>query len=92
MISYTSGCFKVWKRAPSAKAPELPIRPEEAGEQGPSHWTGGPKSAILNLPFGKEAAMAERLAEDLWRLDIPLVGNPLKNLNSYLLTRRAEPC
>ena len=30
MISYTSGCFKVWKRAPSAKAPELPIRPEEA--------------------------------------------------------------
>ena len=29
--------------------------------------------------------MAERLAEDLWRLDIPLVGNPLKNLNSYLL-------
>lgn len=30
--------------------------------------------------------MAERLAEDLWRLDIPLVGNPLKNLNSYLLT------
>ena len=30
--------------------------------------------------------MAERLAEDLWRLDIPLVWNPLKNLNSYLLT------
>ena len=30
--------------------------------------------------------MAERLAEDLWRLDIPLAGNPLKNLNSYLLT------
>ena len=30
--------------------------------------------------------MAERLARDLWRLDIPLVGNPLKNLNSYLLT------
>ena len=30
--------------------------------------------------------MAERIAEDLWRLDIPLVGNPLKNLNSYLIT------
>ena len=29
--------------------------------------------------------MAERLTNDLWRLDIPLVGNPLKNLNSYLL-------
>lgn len=86
MISYTSGCFKVWKRAPSAKAPELPIRPEEAGEQGPSHWTGGPKSAILNLPLERKRPMAERLAEDLWRLDIPLVGNPLKNLNSYLLT------
>jgi glyoxylase-like metal-dependent hydrolase (beta-lactamase superfamily II) len=30
--------------------------------------------------------MAEQLADNLWRLDIPLVGNPLKNLNSYLLT------
>ncbi len=30
--------------------------------------------------------MAEQLTKDLWRLDIPLVGNPLKNLNSYLLT------
>ena len=30
--------------------------------------------------------MAERIAADLWRLDIPLVGNPLKNLNSYLIT------
>ncbi len=29
--------------------------------------------------------LAERIAKDLWRLDIPLVGNPLKNLNSYLL-------
>ena len=29
--------------------------------------------------------MAQQLAKDLWRLDIPLVGNPLKNLNSYLL-------
>ena len=27
----------------------------------------------------------ERLTDKLWRLDIPLVGNPLKNLNSYLL-------
>ena len=26
--------------------------------------------------------MAERLARDLWRLDIPLAGNPLKNPNS----------
>lgn len=30
--------------------------------------------------------MAERIEKDLWRLDIPLVGNPLKNLNSYLIT------
>ena len=30
--------------------------------------------------------MAERLAPNLWRLDIPLEGNPLKNLNSYLIT------
>lgn len=30
--------------------------------------------------------MAEEIGQALWRLDIPLVGNPLKNLNSYLLT------
>lgn len=46
--------------------------------------------------------MAQRIAEDLWRLDVPLVGNPLKNLNSYLITGersllidtgfRQEPC
>lgn len=30
--------------------------------------------------------MAKQLAPDLWRLDIPLVGSPLKNLNSYLVT------
>lgn len=30
--------------------------------------------------------MAERITENLWRLDIPLEGNPLKNLNSYLIT------
>lgn len=30
--------------------------------------------------------MAERIEEYLWKLEIPLVGNPLKNLNSYLLT------
>lgn len=29
--------------------------------------------------------MAEQLRRDLWRLEIPLVGNPLKNLNSYLI-------
>ncbi len=29
--------------------------------------------------------MAQRITNDLWRLDIPLVGNPLKNLNSYLI-------
>jgi glyoxylase-like metal-dependent hydrolase (beta-lactamase superfamily II) len=29
--------------------------------------------------------VSERLAENLWRIDIPLVGNPLKNLNSYLI-------
>lgn len=29
--------------------------------------------------------MAEQIAPGLWRLDIPLVGNPLKNLNSYLI-------
>ena len=46
--------------------------------------------------------MAEQIVEDLWRLDIPLVGNPLKNLNGYLITGqrsllidtgfRQEPC
>ncbi len=30
--------------------------------------------------------MAQYIAEGLWRLDIPLAGSPLKNLNSYLLT------
>lgn len=30
--------------------------------------------------------MAEQLDTNLYRLDIPLVGNPLKNLNSYLIT------
>lgn len=29
--------------------------------------------------------MAEQLARDLWRLEIPLEGNPLKTLNSYLI-------
>ena len=28
--------------------------------------------------------MATKIAENLWQLDIPLIGNPLKNLNSYL--------
>lgn len=46
--------------------------------------------------------MAEKIGEQLYRLDIPLVGNPLKNLNSYLITGernllidtgfRQEPC
>ena len=46
--------------------------------------------------------MAEQITENLWRLDIPLVGNPLKNLNSYLIVGqrsmlidtgfRQEPC
>ena len=30
--------------------------------------------------------MAERIGEGLYQLDIPLVGSPLKNLNSYLIT------
>ena len=30
--------------------------------------------------------MAERITENLWRLEIPLEGNPLKSLNSYLIT------
>ena len=30
--------------------------------------------------------MAVQLQKNLWRLDIPLEGNPLKNLNSYLIT------
>ena len=30
--------------------------------------------------------MAEQLAPGLWRLNIPLEGNPLKNLNSFLIT------
>ena len=29
--------------------------------------------------------MAEQIVRDLWRLEIPLEGNPLKRLNSYLL-------
>ena len=29
--------------------------------------------------------MAERVTQNLWRLDIPLEGNPLKKLNSYLI-------
>ena len=46
--------------------------------------------------------MAEQIESNLWRLEIPLVGNPLKNLNSYLITGernllidtgfRQEPC
>ena len=27
----------------------------------------------------------EQLSKDLWRLEIPLVGSPLKTLNSYLI-------
>jgi len=34
--------------------------------------------------------MAENIAKNLWRLDIPLTGNPLKNLNSYLITGEAD--
>ena len=30
--------------------------------------------------------MAERIADNVWRLEIPLEGNPLKTLNSYLIT------
>ena len=30
-------------------------------------------------------SMAEQIAPGLWRLNIPLVGNPLKNLNSFLI-------
>ena len=30
--------------------------------------------------------MAERITDNLWRLEIPLEGNPLKTLNSYLIT------
>lgn len=29
--------------------------------------------------------MAEQLAQDLWRLEIPLAGSPLKTLNSYFI-------
>lgn len=29
--------------------------------------------------------MAQQLGKNLWRLEIPLAGSPLKNLNSYLL-------
>lgn len=46
--------------------------------------------------------MAEEIQPNLWRLEIPLVGNPLKNINSYLITGernllidtgfREEPC
>ena len=30
--------------------------------------------------------MAKQIAENLWCLEIPLEGNPLKTLNSYLVT------
>lgn len=30
--------------------------------------------------------MAEQIGKNLWRLDVPLEGSPLKNLNSYLIT------
>ena len=30
--------------------------------------------------------MAERITDNLWRLEIPLEGNPLKTLNSYLIS------
>lgn len=46
--------------------------------------------------------MANRITKDLWQLEIPLLGNPLKNLNSYLILGernllidtgfRQEPC
>lgn len=29
--------------------------------------------------------MAKQIAENLWQLEIPLEGNPLKTLNSYLI-------
>ena len=32
--------------------------------------------------------MAQRIMDNLWRLDIPLEGSPLKNLNSYLIKGR----
>ena len=30
--------------------------------------------------------MAEKIGENRYRLDIPQVGSPQKNLNSYLIT------
>ena len=30
--------------------------------------------------------MATQITDNLWRLEVPLEGNPLKNLNSYLIT------
>ncbi len=33
--------------------------------------------------------MAERIREDLWRIEVPLRGNPLKSINAYLLTSPA---
>ena len=30
--------------------------------------------------------MAERISEGLYRIPVPLPGNPLRELNSYLLT------
>ena len=29
--------------------------------------------------------MAKQIAENLWQLEVPLEGNPLKTLNSYLI-------
>lgn len=80
MISYTSGCFKVWKRAPSAKAAGAAHPSGGGGGARPSHWTGGPKSAILNLPFGKEAAHGGAIGGGPLAAGHPLGGEPAKNI------------
>ena len=34
--------------------------------------------------------MAEHICENVYRIDIPLTGNPLKNLNSYLIMGQGQ--
>ncbi len=36
--------------------------------------------------------MPEEILKNLYRLPIPLVGNPLKELNAYLIRGRTATC
>ena len=63
MISYTSGCFKVWKRAPSAKAPELPIRPDYVGKNLPTSASERVRVLVNEYDGAEGVAIIEREAD-----------------------------